>query len=274
MRRGSWLTAGTLALRGRSRTRAVTPDGHEERRASGSSGLAAPATAQRLERQSCCRRSRDRFGACSFRTFSQRPERRSDRSVSDARRARLWRGAGQVRSEPRDVSPKEARPRVVRPPALARTRDEKQGARPDGRPVGRFDDVPSCEIGDEQGGLRTGVSAPLIAGSRADTPVCNNGGLPMQSRFGRSPTEVLLATFEALGLRRSECCQGGCERAAGGRARIARCARRRFDRSPRFKRRERARREAPPRECAREVGQQPAGEETPSKGPSKRSLYS
>jgi hypothetical protein len=42
----------------------------------------------------------------------------------------------------------------------------------------------------------TGI-AP-VAGSRAAATVCKNARLPMQSRFGRSPTKALLATFEAL----------------------------------------------------------------------------
>src|ERR1019366_3723138 len=48
----------------------------------------------RLERQSWYRGRRDRFRPCTFPTITYRPERRSDRSVSDAQRARLWRRGG------------------------------------------------------------------------------------------------------------------------------------------------------------------------------------
>jgi hypothetical protein len=47
----------------------------------------------RLERQSSRLRRRDRFGACSFPTFSERREQRPDRSLYEAERAGLWRQA-------------------------------------------------------------------------------------------------------------------------------------------------------------------------------------
>jgi hypothetical protein len=67
--------------------------------------------------------------------------------------------------------------------ALGWRRRHEAGVRPAEHPVAKE-------------GIRALVRDTLIAGCRADTAPCKNARLPMQSRFGRSPTKAPLARSE------------------------------------------------------------------------------